>query len=118
MAPGVAGRFRGLSRPGRLLVFLAGLTTAGLLLVLVIGDDSGGPFTAGDCLTGDSPSTFRVIDCDNAAARWRVVARLDGRAEADFDNDDCHEHPRATKAAYLHGHRFSRGYVLCLEALR
>ncbi|HEY8534629.1 MAG TPA: hypothetical protein VIL44_12320 [Micromonospora sp.] len=116
--PGVAGRFRRLSRRGRLLILLVALTTIGLPLVLVINDGTTGPFAAGDCLAGQSPETFQIVPCDSAVARWRVLARLDGRSEADFNQEECRDHPRTTTAFYLHGHRFSRGYVLCLEALR
>lgn len=114
---GPGGRFRGLDSFGKAQIVLATIAIIIAPAAIFFFHGESDPISVGDCLSGDGDD-LRVVACDDAAARWRVLARLDGRAEADFDDDDCRGQPGATASLYRHGRRFSRGYVLCVAPAR
>jgi hypothetical protein len=82
---------------------------------------TGAPSTAnvGDCMAGQSKNDIRTVNCANPAATRKVVARLEGKTEADFNatTDPCTVYPAADVAVW-EGKSGAKGYILCLEPIK
>ncbi|WP_213452846.1 LppU/SCO3897 family protein [Rhizomonospora bruguierae] len=95
-------------------------------VVLVVGgaiwrNVTGDPSTAsvGDCVSGSEkdPNNIKVADCTSADATGKVVGKVDGKTESDFNANYeaiCEPFPSA-ETAFWSGKSGRKGYVLCLE---
>jgi hypothetical protein len=113
-APSKAGGF--VKRVVTSLVVAAVVGLAGLAWKYI----SGAPETAevGSCLTGQSADALKTVDCGEPTAEHKVVGKLDGWSEADFEASDnpCPAFPTAENF-YWEGKKGGVGYVLCLEPI-
>jgi len=99
-----------------------GLTLGVVVVVLIIGFVSkfltGDPDTAkvGDCMSGSSAENLKVVKCADAKAEFKVVGKVDGKSQTDFNVSStqiCKPFPNA-ESAFWKGERGGKGYVLCL----
>ncbi len=108
--------FAGLSRTGkiRLVTFVIALLVAPFAIYM--GLDEPNQAEAGDCMVGQSASTLRIVECEDPGAQWKVLARLEGKTQADHTDSACREHPDTEVSFFQDGRRFRKGFILCLGA--
>jgi hypothetical protein len=85
---------------------------------LVYRHFTGPPSTArvGDCVSGENPDDFKVVDCADPAVTYTVAGRVEGGTEARFilDEDVCSAYIDKGYG-YWEGKRGEQGLVLCLS---
>lgn len=90
-------------------LLLGGFGAAGWSL----GHSAATSAAVGDCLTGAGTTAFRLVDCGDPAARFRVAERRENRTAADAGSLACREVPSASNS-YWEGDGGDTGTVLCL----
>lgn len=95
----------------------------GVIVVLIIGGVvyrhvSGSPDVAkaGDCMTGQTGDTLKVVACTSSTAQWTVVGKVDNQAQStgiSGMDSACDPFPTA-EASFWKGSDGGKGYVLCL----
>lgn len=82
------------------------------------------PSTAnvGDCVSGSvaNANETKVVECTSAEATGKVVGKVDGKTEAEFNTQTeeiCKPYPTA-ETAFWSGKSGRKGYVLCLEPVK
>jgi hypothetical protein len=110
--------FRGLSRTGKMRLLLVVIAVVVAPFAIYAGMDEPNQAKVGDCMAGQSKSDLRTVDCGDPAAQWKVLARLEGKTEADFNNDACSATAGTQASFYQDGRRLRKGFILCLGAAR
>jgi hypothetical protein len=107
--------FSGLSGKSKFRVILFGVAILVLPFAIYLGLDEPSQAEAGDCMAGQSANDLRIVECTDAVAEWTVLARLEGKSEADLNNDQtCGAYPETEASFYQNGRRSSKGFILCL----
>ncbi|MDW5326487.1 hypothetical protein [Plantactinospora sp. KLBMP9567] len=81
---------------------------------IYLGLDEPNQAEAGDCMAGQTVSELRTVDCADSGAQWTVLARLEGKTEADHNDAACAAHPETEASFFEDGRRFRKGFILCL----
>lgn len=105
--------FRDLSGIGKMRVLLVVAAVIAAPFAIYLGMDEPNQAKAGDCMAGASESDLRVVECADPSAQWTVLARLEGKTEADQANA-CQDHSGTEASFYQDGRRFRKGFILCL----
>jgi hypothetical protein len=99
------------------LAVLAIITVGGIAWKYINGD----PATAnvGSCLIEAEAEDMKTVDCTDPKAAHKVVGKIDGKTEADFNASDnpCSAYATAESALWG-GEKGSKGYILCLEPVK
>jgi hypothetical protein len=70
---------------------------------------------AGDCMTGATADSLKVIKCTDAKVTYRVVGKVDNVTEVGFTMDQNVCKPfENVENAFWKGEKLGSGYVLCL----
>lgn len=90
------------------------------LIVIVVGivgyvasRDDAQNAKVGDCLTGQTESTIKIVDC-SGPHEWTVVGEIKDQYESDFSGDQCHDQFPDAEAAFWWGKAGEKGDTLCL----
>ncbi|MEN3613730.1 hypothetical protein AAH979_29795 [Plantactinospora sp. ZYX-F-223] len=110
----IATWFRGLRPIGKFRVVLFGIAVLVAPFAIYLGLDEPNQAEAGDCMAGQTVSELRTVDCADSGARWTVLARLEGKTEADHNDAACAAHPETEASFFEDGRRFRKGFILCL----
>jgi len=76
--------------------------------------------SVGQCLSGDlnNAESVQQTDCTNTNANYKVLATLDNKSEADYNDDKVCSDVNGADAVFWEGHENkSDGTILCLEDL-
>lgn len=106
--------FGGLSGVGKFRVILFAAALLVLPFAIYLGLDEPNQAEAGDCMAGQSTSDLRIVECNDSAAQWKVLGRLEGKTEADHNDQACSAYPGTAASFYQDGRRFRKGFILCL----
>ncbi|GAA3731517.1 hypothetical protein GCM10022225_11730 [Plantactinospora mayteni] len=106
--------FRGLRPISKFRVVLFGIAVLVAPFAIYLGLDEPNQAEAGDCMAGQTVSELRTVDCADGAAQWKVLARLEGKTEADHNDAACAAHPETEASFFEDGRRFAKGFILCL----
>jgi hypothetical protein len=113
---------------GRAILVRLGLAVVVLIVVVIGGaiwaNVSGDPSVAnvGDCVSGTvaNANDTKVVKCTDASATGKVVGKVEGKTEAQFNTETekiCGPYPTA-ETAFWSGKSGSKGFVLCLEPVK
>ncbi|MEO3815886.1 hypothetical protein [Plantactinospora sp. B24E8] len=106
--------FRNLRPVSKFRVILFGVAILVAPFAIYFGLDEPNQAKVGDCMAGETAETLHTVECTDAAAQWKVLARLGDKTEADYTEDSCADHPTAEMSFFQDGRRFSKGFILCL----
>ncbi|GIH75153.1 hypothetical protein Plo01_15820 [Planobispora longispora] len=74
----------------------------------------------GDCLMGDIGTDYEIVDCTDAAARWKVTGRVEGvtreRLESPGSSQGLCQAEETTAGHWDDDHPQARGVALCLAS--
>ncbi|MBT8227954.1 MAG: hypothetical protein HKP61_22765 [Dactylosporangium sp.] len=110
------------SGAGKILLKVFG-GLAVLAVVVVVGAvalwlsrDEPAKAAVGDCLTGQSADELKNVACDDSAATFKIVGKIDEMTQDEWQakDDPCPDFPTA-ESSYWEGEAGKTGYVLCLE---
>ena len=113
----VGNWFRGLRPIGKFRVVLVAVALLVAPFAIYLGLDEPSQASVGECMTGQSATDLRTVECTDPAATWRVLDRLNGKTESDYDEAACGAHPDTAASFYQDGRRFRKGFILCLGAV-
>ncbi|MDG4823496.1 hypothetical protein O7635_16685 [Asanoa sp. WMMD1127] len=103
----------------RIVAVPAVLIVGGIIWAFASGDPT--MAKSGDCLIGQQADDIKIVGCDDATAEWKVVGKVEGVSEADYnatqDDTSCTSYTTAT-ASFWSGKKGGSGDVLCLEPLK
>jgi len=69
----------------------------------------------GDCMKSTGENSLTIVKCDDAAAQYRVVGRVDGKSETEATIDACDPYVgQGAVQVYWQGKEGQSGLVLCL----
>jgi hypothetical protein len=103
------------------------MTIVGIVVVILIA--AGGWFfsrdqptnaKAGDCISGQTAESMKIVACTDAKATNKVVGRVDGKTLDDFNTklaEICQPYPSAV-TGFWQGKKGQKGPVLCLEPIK
>jgi hypothetical protein len=101
----------------RIVLIVAAVAVIGVLaLVGRLVTDDPDVAGAGDCLAGVSAEELKVVGCTEAAARYKIAGKVDGKSQAEFRSNSteiCKPYRGAIRA-FWKGTPGGNGYVLCL----
>ncbi|WP_214416862.1 LppU/SCO3897 family protein [Sphaerisporangium fuscum] len=124
---------RGKPKKGKLIGVLGAVGAVVLILAVkfavswgvrtgvnAVGDEvTGAPRIAsvGDCMSGQSKDTLKVVDCKDASVEWKIAKKVEGKTESQFQADEelamCKN--KNVTSAYWEGDKSGGlGWVLCL----
>jgi hypothetical protein len=97
----------------RTILFVVALLVAPVAIYM--GLDEPNQAEVGDCMAGKDASDLRTVECTDAAAQWRVLGRLEGKTESDYNSETaCAAFPDTAASFYQDGRRLRKGFILCL----
>jgi hypothetical protein len=107
--------FGGLSGVGKFRAILFVVALLAAPVAIYMGLDEPNQAEVGDCMAGKDVSDLHTVECTDAAAQWKVLGRLDGKTESDYNSEDaCAAYPGTAASFYQDGRRFRKGFILCL----
>jgi hypothetical protein len=95
------------------LVVIGGLAAVGAYL----NRDAASKAKVGDCVQQEGSNDLKVVKCDDAAADYKVVGRVDNKTQSEAGLSACDPFPDA-ESAYWEGESGEKGLVLCLAAAK
>ena len=78
--------------------------------------DAASKAKVGDCVQQEGSNDLKVVKCDDAAADYKVVGRVDNKTQSEAGLSACDPFPDA-ESAYWEGETGKDGLVLCLAAV-
>jgi hypothetical protein len=95
------------------LVVIGGLAAVGTFL----NRDAASKAKVGDCVQQEGTNDLKVVKCDDAAADFKVVGRVEDKTQSEASLSACD--PFAdTESAYWEGEPGKKGLVLCLAPVK
>jgi hypothetical protein len=110
----VGSWFGGLSPKSKYRVVLFAIAILAIPFAVYFGLDEPNQAAVGNCMAGQSASDRRIVECGDSSAEWKVLGRLEGKTEADHNDEACSAYPETAASFYQDGRRFSKGFILCL----
>jgi hypothetical protein len=104
--------------PKRTLITLAVLA---VLVIAAIGAgiyfnrDAASSAKVGDCMKQEGANELTVVKCDDAAAEFKVVGRVEDKSQSEATASACDAFATAEQV-YWEGKQGEKGLVLCLAA--
>jgi hypothetical protein len=81
--------------------------------VLYLARNNAANADVGDCLRSTGSTSLEQVGCDDPAATYEVVGKVEGKREGEADSSLCGEFKDAEQVYWM-GSMGKRGTVLCL----
>jgi hypothetical protein len=99
-------------------VLVGGIVVAAVM-VFVLSRDAPARAEVGDCVEQTGSDTVEVVACDDTAADFRVVARVENQTRNDATINACLRYQeQGVVSSFWQGDPKGTGYVLCLAKAR